>query len=179
VHAVSHGALAVTDPDLAGWFARRLPEGWFSEPPAVLADRDEILLIGTLDHQSGSPGADPEGPATCAARIDRFREETRDARMRIAQEAEAVFGRRVSWGAACGETRRLFTTLSAPVMTRLRLPERSVLDTLVASGVARSRSDALAWCVRLVAANEDEWLGDLRRALSAVESLRAGGPRLN
>jgi hypothetical protein len=64
-------------------------------------------------------------------------------------------------------------------MTRLRLPERSVLDTLVASGVARSRSDALAWCVRLVAANEDEWLRDLRRALTAVESLRAGGPRLN
>lgn len=173
------GRTIVTENDLVGWFARRLPEGWFSEPPAVLADRDEILLIGTLREHVAVPGGEPEGPATCAARIDRFREETRDARMRIAQEAEAVFGRRLSWGAACGDTRRLFTTLSAPVMTRLRLPERSVLDTLVASGVARSRSDALAWCVRLVAANEDEWLRDLRRALSAVESLRAGGPRLN
>ena len=99
--------------------------------------------------------------------------------MRIAQAAEATFGRRVSWGASCGELRRLFTTVSAPVMTRLRLPERSVLDTLVASGVARSRSDALAWCVRLVAANEGEWLRDLRRALEAVESLREDGPRLN
>ena len=35
-------------------------------------------------------------------------------------------------------------------MTRLRMPERRVLDTLVDAGVARSRSHALAWCVRLV-----------------------------
>jgi hypothetical protein len=167
------------DRDLTDWFGRRVPEAWFAEPPALLADRDEILLIGTLREHSASHGGEAEAPAACAARIDRFREETRDERVRIAQEAEALFGRRVSWGAACGETRRLFTTLSAPVMTRLRLPERSVLDTLVASGVARSRSDALAWCVRLVAANEDEWLRDLRGALTAVESLRAGGPRLN
>jgi hypothetical protein len=167
------------DHDLADWFRRRLPDGWFAEPPAVLADRDEILVVGTLRGHGDGAGAEPEPPVACAARIDRFREETREARMRIAEEAGALFGRRVSWGATCGDARRLFTTLSAPVMTRLRLPERSVLDTLVASGVARSRSDALAWCVRLVAANEDEWLRDLRRALTAVESLRAGGPRLN
>jgi hypothetical protein len=169
----------MTEDDLAGWFARRIPGDWFSERPAVLADREEILVVGTLPGHTTPTESDPELPATCLARIDRFRDATRESRMRIATEAEAVFGRRVSWGAACGETRRLFTTLSAPVMTRLRLPERSVLDTLVASGVARSRSDALAWCVRLVAANEDEWLRDLRRALEAVESLRAGGPRLN
>jgi hypothetical protein len=94
----------------------------------------------------------------------------------VAQEA---FERRVSWGAECHEVRRLFTSLSVPAMTRLRLPERVVLDTLVGAGVARSRSDALAWCVRLVAANQDVWLSQLRQALSAVENVRTGGPRLN
>ena len=43
-------------------------------------------------------------------------------------------------------------------MTRLRQPQRMVLDTLVDAGVARSRSDALAWCVRLVGQHEDDWL---------------------
>jgi hypothetical protein len=63
------------------------------------------------------------------------------------------------------------------VMTRLRQPERLVLDTLVDAGVARSRSDALAWCVRLVGEHEDSWLTDLREALRTVEQVRSGGPR--
>jgi len=95
--------------------------------------------------------------------------------MRIADEAERRFGRKVSWGAICGDQRRLFTTLSIPAMTRLRMPERKVLDTLVDSGVARSRSHALAWCVRLVAERQDEWLADLREALKRVEEIREGG----
>ncbi len=71
----------------------------------------------------------------------------------------------------------MFTTLSVPVMTRLRQAERQVLDTLVDAGVARSRSDALAWCVRLVGQHEDAWLADLRGALQRVEHIRATGPR--
>ncbi len=78
----------------------------------------------------------------------------------------------------CGGQREMFTTLSVPVMTRLRQPERRVLDTLVDGGVARSRSDALAWCVRLVGKNADEWLGELREALQHVERARAAGPSL-
>ena len=61
-------------------------------------------------------------------------------------------------------------------MTRLRQPERKVLDTLVDAGVARSRSEALAWCVRLVGEHAEEWLGELREAMSAVDRLRAQGP---
>jgi hypothetical protein len=71
---------------------------------------------------------------------------------------------------------RLFTTVSVPAMTRLRMDERRVLDTLVEAGVARSRSHALAWCVRLVASKQEEWLKDLREALTAVERVRGEGP---
>ena len=96
--------------------------------------------------------------------------------MAIAREAEHRFGRSVAWGAEVGETTVVFTNLSVPVMTRLRQPERLVLDTLVDSGVARSRSDALAWCVRLVAANTEDWLRELRSAMEAVETVRQQGP---
>jgi hypothetical protein len=109
-------------------------------------------------------------------RARRFREETRDARIEIAREAEHAFGRKVSWGVVCDGRKVMFTTLSVPVMTRLRQSERRVLDTLVDAGVARSRSDALAWCVRLVGEHEDSWLSDLREALRHVEQVRAEGP---
>jgi hypothetical protein len=164
---------------LESWFAKRIPSAWFTGSPAVVSDREEILVVGALPHAGQRGRAHDAGPRSCADEIDRFRQATREARMRIAAEAESTFARRISWGATCGEVRRVFTNWSAPVMTRLRLPERAVLDTLVAAGVARSRSDALAWCVRLVGANQDEWLGELRRALAAVETLKAGGPRTN
>lgn len=160
-----------------GWFTGRLPDGWFTGPPDVLVDRDEIVVTGEL--------AEPEFPddagedartEACLARIQRFREETRDQRVRIAAEAEARTGRKVAWGASCGGERRLFTHLSIPVMTRLRMPERQVLDTLVGAGVARSRSDALAWCVRLVRDHQGDWIEQLRDALVAVEQARATGP---
>ena len=95
---------------------------------------------------------------------------------RLADEAESRFGRKVAWGASCGETTQVFTNLSVPVMTRLRQSERQVLDTLVEAGVARSRSDALAWSVRLVGQHQREWIDELRQALVAVEAARAGGP---
>jgi len=62
------------------------------------------------------------------------------------------------------------------VMTRLRQPERLVLDTLVEAGVARSRAHALAWCVRLVGENSDAWLGRLREAMTEVQRVRDEGP---
>ena len=116
--------------------------------------------------------------AAASGRISRFREETRAERMRIADEAEARYGRKVAWGARIGDTNVLFSHLSVPVMTRLRQPQRQVLDTLVNAGVARSRSEALAWAVELVGQHADEWLSGLREAMAEVDKLRAQGPDL-
>jgi hypothetical protein len=55
-------------------------------------------------------------------------------------------------------------------------PDRQVLDTLVDAGVARWRSVALAWSVRLVGEHTEEWLDKLRDAMKAVDDLRAEGP---
>lgn len=162
--------------EVQGWFAGRLPDGWFSEPPVVQADREEILVLGALAvPDTGDAG--PEAVAVAAhARIRGFREDTRQLRMRIADEAETLWGRKVSWGARCGEEEELFTTQSVPVMTRLRMAERGVLDTLIDAGVARSRSEALAWCVRLVGRHQADWIDQLRDAVAGVERVRADGP---
>lgn len=163
---------------LLGWFAGRLPADWFEGAPTVEFDNDEILVIGDLAVADLPAEAGPETrKAASQARIQGFREDTRAMRMRIADEAERRFGRKVSWGATCGDLRVTFTTVSTPAMTRLRMSERKVLDTLVEAGVARSRSHALAWCVRLVADKQDEWLADLRKALESVEAVRREGPR--
>ncbi len=162
---------------VSAWFAGRVPDGWFLEAPEVHADREEILVVGRIPEPEYPKRASAAAKqAACDARIRRFREETRDRRIGIALEAEHLWNRKVSWGAVCGTVRRLFTTLSLPVMSRLRLAERAVLDTLVDAGVARSRSDALAWCVRLVGANQEEWLADLRTAFEEVERVRSAGP---
>jgi len=168
-----------TSPEeLQGWFAGRLPAGWFAGAPDVQSDRDEILVVGTLTEPELPPDATADTAAAArASRIAGFREDTRAQRMRIADEAQHRFGRKVSWGASCGDETVHFTILSAPAMTRLRLPERRVLDTLVEAGVARSRSHALAWCVRLVAERQDDWLKDLRGALESVEKVRSEGPK--
>jgi hypothetical protein len=169
--------------DVVGWLTGRLPDGWLTGPPQVTVDRDEILIVGPLAAPEMPEGAgEADGGAAVAAaeagRISRFREETREDRVRIAREAEHRYGRKVAWGASAGDTTELFTTMSVPVMTRLRQPERSVLDTLVDAGVARSRSDALAWCVRLVGEHTEDWLNQLREAMTAVERVRAEGPAL-
>ena len=160
--------------EVAGWFAGRLPDGWFTGPVELTIDRDEITVVGTLSEPEAGEG-DPA--AARAGRIARFREETRQQRMAIADAAQERYGRSVTWGAACGDSRELFTTLSTPVMTRLRQAERLVLDTLVDAGVARSRSEALAWTVRLVGRNAEEWLNELREAMASVEEVRGRGPQ--
>jgi hypothetical protein len=163
--------------DLSSWFAGRLPQTWFVGGPDVSADGDEVLVLGTLPDVELAKGTSTEGrSAARLARIDRFREETREERVRIAREAERQFKRKVAWGARCGDETKIFTTLSVPVMTRLRMSERSILDTLVAGGVARSRSDALAWCVRLVGMHQADWIRGLRDALVKVDEVRSKGP---
>ena len=160
--------------DAADCIAGRLPEEWFAGDPDVAVDREEIVVIGRLPEPEN-----PETTARASGRVARFREETRSERMRIADEAEARYGRKVAWGVSVGESERiLFTHLAVPVMTRLKQPERQVLDTLVDAGVARSRSDALAWSVRLVGEHAEEWLAKLRDAMTAVDDLRAEGPQL-
>lgn len=163
---------------LRGWFSGRLPGEWFTAPPAVTLDREEITVIGVLPSpEVAAEATDAERSAAAEGRSRRFREETRQRRIEIAREAEHRFGRKVSWGVICSDRKVMFTTFSVPVMTRLRQAERLVLDTLVEAGVARSRSDALAWCVRMVGEHEQAWLADLREALRHVEEVRSGGPR--
>jgi hypothetical protein len=163
--------------DIEEWFVRRIPAGWFAARAVVSADNDEILVMGALGEPDLPADATPAArQAAALAAIKRFREETRDRRIAIANEAEQRFGRHVAWGATCNDARMVFTTVSVPVMTRLRMPERQVLDTLIEAGVARTRSDALAWCVRLVGEHEADWVARLREALVHVQEVRASGP---
>jgi hypothetical protein len=184
----------IMSTEVQGWFNGRLPDGWFTGPVEVTVDREEITVIGTLpapetvtpatedtqNSEAAEEAQDTESAEAASAaaegRIKRFREETRGKRVEIAREAERKYGRKVAWGVRCGPVTEVFTTISVPVMTRLRQSERRVLDTLVDAGVARSRSDALAWCVRLTGEHADAWLAELRDALRRVEEVRAQGP---
>jgi hypothetical protein len=165
-----------TEP--TAWLTGRLPDDWTSEAPRIAVDREEITVLVTLptpDLPSDTP--DPDRAQARAGRVQRWREETREARIGIAREAEHRFARKVAWGVRIDGTTELFTHLSVPVMTRLRQPERQVLDTLVAAGVARSRSHALAWCVRTVGDKSDTWLQELGEAMQQVREVRERGPR--
>ncbi|MBF6137107.1 hypothetical protein IU501_29440 [Nocardia otitidiscaviarum] len=190
--------------DAPDWFAGRLPSDWFTGPATLEIDRDEIVVIGELpippsDAGTGSAADATDSDSTTEATdapaasdtarpadvpratrdglVARFRETTRPARMQIAAEAQHRYGRTVSWGVRVGDERIMFTHVAAPVMTRLRQPERKVLDTLVDAGVARSRSDALAWTVKLAGKHAEAWLAELRDAMRKVDELRAEGPR--
>lgn len=179
------------DPaDAPDWFAGRLPEDWFVGAPVIEIDRDEIVVIGELpitQSEKTPVEAAAEGDANASAEevpqatkegaISRFRESTRGGRMQIADEAQRRYGRSVAWGVSVGGERVMFTHLAVPVMTRLRQPERKVLDTLVDSGVARSRADALAWTVKLAGKHAESWLEELRGAMRKVDDLRSEGPQ--
>jgi hypothetical protein len=172
--------------DAPAWLAGRLPEGWFTAAPRITVDREEITVVGELpvpEVPSGTDSGDgadsTDRSAAALGRIGRFREETREQRMQIADEAESRYGRKIAWGASIGDANVIFTHLAVPVMTRLRQDERRVLDTLVDAGVARSRSEALAWCVRLVGEHTEEWLSGLRTAMTEVDKLRAEGPNIS
>jgi hypothetical protein len=152
--------------EIKGWVAGRVPADWFEGAPEVTADREEILVVGNLKVEK----------AATAGRVKQHREDTREKRMQISNEAERRFDRPISWGVKVGDKTFLFTHLSIPVMTRLRQKERMVLDSLVDAGVARSRSEAVAWCIRLVEQHESDWLKELRDAMSKVAQVRSGGP---
>ncbi len=170
--------MSSTANDITGWLRGRLPDDWFTEAPKVTVDREEIEIVGTLAVPEGIHGSadGPEMTEAAHGRISRFREDTRDERIAIAREAEHRYGRKIAWGAQCGPVSGVFTNLAVPVMTRLRQSERIVLDTLVEAGVARSRAEALAWCVRLVGEHTEDWLAQLRDAMTSVQRLREEGP---
>jgi hypothetical protein len=151
----------MTDP--VAFFREAVPTEWFTGPVDVSFDRDEILVAGCLD-----PDVDPV----------EFRERSRPHRVRLADQAEARFLRKVSWAVRQGGTEIRFTTVSVPVMTRLRIDERTVLDALIDGGIARTRSEALSWCVRLVGQHQREWLDELLAATETVRAVRERGPRL-
>ena len=165
---------------ITSWFTGRLPAEWTQiSAPSIVVDRDEVTVTITIDAPGvqGEP-SDVDVNEAVIGRIAGFRDDTRERRMAIAREAEHRFERKVAWAVACADRTELFTNLAAPVMTRLRQPERLVLDTLIDASVARSRADALAWCVRLVGRNADEWLSELRDAMEAVDQVRSSGPDL-
>jgi hypothetical protein len=161
------------------WFESELPPSWTQVPPEVVVDNDEILVVITVAVPSPAPAGDDGTCDDDLGVVAAWRAATRDERVALAGEAERRFRRKVSWAARAGDVVATFTTVSVPVMTRLRLGERRVLDTLIDAGIARSRSDALAWCVRLVGENEQEWMAELRAAFASVESVRERGPRAN
>ena len=167
-----------TQSAVAAWFGERLPKDWTSTAPEVTVDKEEITVVLALEAPAAADGAsEAERAEAAAGRVARFRADTRSDRIAVAREAEHRFGRKVAWGVRAGDRRELFTHLAVPVMTRLRQPERLVLDTLVEAGVARSRAHALAWCVRLVGDNSQAWLADLRSAMDSVAKVRDTGPR--
>jgi hypothetical protein len=138
---------------IADWFSRRLPASWSSGPAQIEVDRDEVMVV--------LPQADATGSAD-------FRQASREERMALARAAQETFARTVSWGVLQQGVARLFTTVRTPVTAELAMPERRVLDTLTESGVATDRSDAVAWCIRLVAQHEGDWLGDLHDAAASA-----------
>lgn len=147
--------------EITDFLVTRVPDEWFVGPVVVQVDEDEILCVGTLHPDRA---AEP------------FREQTRPSRMAIAREAEARFGRSVTWGVVRDGITTVFTSRRVPVSTRLEFGERAVLDTLIEAGVARSRSEAVSWCIKLVGRHEADWLAELREALVGVEHVRATGP---
>src|SRR5256885_7239757 len=91
---------------IKGWFAGRLPDGWFAGVQVAVED-DQIVVIGTLpETKLGSTPEEKEGAA--AGRIARFREETRGSRIGIAREAEERFKKYVTWGAKLGGVTKRF-----------------------------------------------------------------------
>jgi hypothetical protein len=178
-HHARHGRHATTTStnEITGWVHGSLPDDLYESPPDVRVDDAEILVVGDVGAPDVPADLDDEAVrAAEAARIDAFREATRDARIGVAQGAEARFGRTISWGATSGATTKRFTTVHAPVGTRLGYDHRRVLDALVEAGVASGRADALAWCVELVRRNQTEWLEQLEDALAAVRSAAEAAP---
>lgn len=157
---------------LRGWFAYRLPDDLFEELTELTVDREEITVIGRIpEPRLAEDASDAEREAALESRVQEFRERTREDRMAVARDAEHRFRRKVSWGVECGGRRALFTHVAAPVMTRLRQPERQVLDTLIAAW-RRPQPQRRAGLVR---ASGPASYGRLARGVARLPRTRAAG----
>lgn len=146
---------------LSAWFAERLPAEWLCGPAQIEVDREEAVVVLPLAERYDS---------------GEFRDATRGKRIQLAQQAEEAFGLKISWGTTKDGRRRLFTTVRTAVAVPLAMRERQILDGLVAAGVAADRTEAVAWCIRLVGHHESDWLRDLRDAVAAAPPGRRDRP---
>ncbi|GAB4210644.1 MAG: hypothetical protein OHK0022_44070 [Roseiflexaceae bacterium] len=159
--------------ELQRWLEERLPEELRAAPPEITLYDDELVVV--LSGAGVVPAALPEDERRTAEerRIGELREESRPLRMRLARDLQAATGRPVAWGMRVGTSEELFTSRTVPVMTRLGRAERELLDTLVAAGVAETRSAALGYVVRAFAAEHGEWLAEMRAAITQMHAVRA------
>lgn len=160
--------------ELQHWLQAHLPVDLVVKLPEVRVYPDEIVVILQLsDAGLGREVGEQELMEAEHQLIAERREETRPLRMRLARELQARLNRPIAWGMRVGTSEMLFTTRSAPVMTRLGRAERELLDTLVAAGVAETRSAALAYVVRAFAVEHADWLAEMRQALTQIDEVRA------
>ncbi|MCZ6738149.1 MAG: hypothetical protein O7C01_00040 [Actinobacteria bacterium] len=157
--------------EISEWLTGRLPSDWFEGPPEVDVDSDEILVTGRLGETPPEDASEQEVDAARQTTIEAFRDNSRERRVEIAQEAERQFDRKLSWAARCGSVEVLFSHVTAPVTTRLGMKERRILDTVVDAGLASSHSSAMIWCIGMVGEHENDWsLPDLS------SDVASGGP---
>ncbi len=158
--------------DLQRWLQSRLPAALLAQPPQITLYPDEVLIILHLDAPAPDTNEELQRQNEQAL-IAQQREASRPLRMQIAAEIERMLRLSVAWGMRAGSTEQIFTTRTTPVMTRLGRAERDVLDTLVAAGVAETRSSALAYTVRAFAAEHADWLAEVRQAIEQVRQVRS------
>jgi len=159
--------------EIQSWLQERALANLLASPPEIaLYDDEAVIVLPLATAELDEALADEQLRAAERALIVRRREETRPWRMKQARELQPKLGRAVAWGMRAGASAALFSTRSVPVMTRLGRTERDVLDTLVAAGVADTRSAALAYAVRAFAAEHIDWLDEVREAIAQVDQVR-------
>jgi len=160
--------------ELQAWLQEHVPAEMLSGPPEIAVYDDEAVIIVPLELSGFDDALEGEERRAAERRlIAQRREESRPWRIKLARVLQPMLGRAIAWGMRAGESEALFSTRSVPVMTRLGRAERDVLDTLVAAGVADTRSAALAYAVRAFAAEHADWLDEVREAIAQVEQVRA------
>src|ERR1700730_8842052 len=93
---------------IKGWFAGRLPGGWFTGVEVTLEDC-QVVVLGPLRELKNVGSTPEEKEGAAAGRIARFREETRGERIGSAREAEERFKKYCTWAAKLGGITKRFT----------------------------------------------------------------------
>jgi len=84
-------------------------------------DDDEILAVVSVSTAEEELPDDTDKEIAIKRIARRFRSCTRQSRMSVAEEAQELFERKVSWGIQAGQDTCLFTHVTAPAMIRLRI----------------------------------------------------------